>query len=79
MCSHVVQTALVTLVPMLEPRSDSISFMVHASHAGAEFPDDIGKQASATESILMQMFPSHNGLHLHDDAPARSSTHTWTG
>ena len=24
--------------------SDSISFMVHASHAGAEFPDDFDKQ-----------------------------------
>ena len=26
-------------------RSESISFMVHASHAGAEFPTDVGKQA----------------------------------
>lgn len=28
-----------------EVESESISFMVHASHAGAEFPGDFQKQA----------------------------------
>ena len=28
-----------------EVESDSISFMVHGSHAGAEFPGDFDKQA----------------------------------
>ena len=33
--------------------SDSISFMVHASHAGAEFPDDFDKQVpSSTLCVL---------------------------
>lgn len=54
--------------PVLEfvmVESDSISFMVHASHAGAEFPDDFDKQVKNThlDWINLEMVdPKKNGF-----------------
>ena len=32
--------------------SESVSFMVHAAHAGAEFPDDFDQQAMEHHEVL---------------------------
>ncbi|CAE7591186.1 unnamed protein product [Symbiodinium sp. CCMP2456] len=45
---HPPRVHFTPLVEFVMVESDSISFMVHASHAGAEFPDDIGKQVKYT-------------------------------
>ena len=35
--------------------SDSISFMVHGSHAGAEFPGDFEKQAPGVDGVILDV------------------------